>query len=239
MDAPLANSMPTMATESTVAIQVSPNGVRHGSESERMLIRKWLDQTRVPGWLQVYFNRWESDRKYLHTKLFGDEANPNELTINLAARAVQQRTTKIMPTDADVQVKQDRSVGSVELVRRDAIRQAAMEIAKARYRQTAQDLLAAPLQFGRTFLPRAQPGGPTLPERDFRHPMPFGFPGLEFLEPLRQRRSLPLKRDRIVERLVGLQRGSGRAGALSAGRQRGPAAGAGRGPGAAPGRSSA
>lgn len=89
-------------------------------------IRKWLDDAKVPSWLKTGFEQWKSDRDYVHTLLFAAGA-PNVVSVNLAARVIQAKLSAIIPTDADCHVTMERAVGSVDQVRRDAIRRAAIE----------------------------------------------------------------------------------------------------------------
>lgn len=123
---PLHLQQPVAAVESaTVAVEVPPNAVRQGKPHERALIRKWIQQAKVPSWLTKSWQQWDSDRKYLHTDLFAaDAANATTMSVNLAARAVQAKTNKITPSNADLMVTHRRGVGSIDDVRRDAIRQA-------------------------------------------------------------------------------------------------------------------
>jgi hypothetical protein len=106
-----------------VAVEVQPNTVREGKPYEAALIRKWIDQSRVPSWLRSGWEQWKKDRDYLHTEVF-DNANARHLTVNLAARAIQKKEQKVAPTNADVSVNHRRGVGSVADVRKDAIRAA-------------------------------------------------------------------------------------------------------------------
>jgi len=111
-----------VAETATVAVPVPPNEVREGKPHERALIRKWIEQARVPSWLRAGWEKWKQDRAFLHTECF-DETNPRHFTVNLAARAIQKKEQKISPTNADVGVNHSRGVGSVRDVRIDAIRE--------------------------------------------------------------------------------------------------------------------
>ncbi len=111
-----------VAATTTVAVAVPPNDVREGKPHERALIRKWIEQARVPSWLRSGWEQWKKDREYLHTECF-DAANPRHFTVNLAARAIQKKEQKITPTNADVSIGHSRGVGSVRDVRLDAIRE--------------------------------------------------------------------------------------------------------------------
>jgi hypothetical protein len=107
-----------------VAVEVpAENNIRHGKPHEQQLIKKWIVQAQVPSWLKDAYDQWERDRQYLHTKVFKSD-DPRAMTVNLAARAVQQKCTKISPNDADVSVRHERGVGCIADVRRDAIREA-------------------------------------------------------------------------------------------------------------------
>jgi hypothetical protein len=89
-------------------------------------IRKWMDDARIPSWLRTGFEQWKTDRDYVHTALFA-AGSPNIISVNLAARVIQAKLSAIIPTDADCHVTAERSVGSVDQVRRDAIRRLAIE----------------------------------------------------------------------------------------------------------------
>jgi hypothetical protein len=109
-----------------VAVAVPPNEVKQAEPHEKTLMRLWIQQARVPQWLRNAWDQWDKDRKYLHTDLFANgELNPNVMSVNLASRAIQAKTMKIAPTDADLSVTHQRGVGSVDDVRQDAIREAA------------------------------------------------------------------------------------------------------------------
>jgi hypothetical protein len=105
-----------------VAGLVPENVVHEGGEDVAALIRKWIDEARVPSWLKAGWERWKSDRKYLSEDLFAGDSRT--LTVNLAARLVESKLTQCLPTEADLSVRHERGVGDGGMVRRDAIRKA-------------------------------------------------------------------------------------------------------------------
>ncbi|MEB3169693.1 MAG: hypothetical protein VKK97_13340 [Synechococcaceae cyanobacterium] len=110
--------------------QQAPAKPAKAASHERQQISQWLRQARVPSWLEKGWKRWEEDRRYVNEELFA-ESDDRQLTVNLAARAVQQKVSAVLPYDADCSVKHERGVGSIAIARRDAIRAAkgAMEAA--------------------------------------------------------------------------------------------------------------
>jgi hypothetical protein len=109
---------------------------------QRSQIQQWLRQARVPTWLETGWKRWQADRDYINTELFA-EGEARKMTVNLAARAVQQKVSAILPYDADCSVTHERGVGSVVIARRDAIRAAASAMQAAGVPLQAPILLAA------------------------------------------------------------------------------------------------
>ena len=103
--------------------EAAPAPVREGKPHEAALIKKWLQQARVPSWLRAGWEQWKADREYLHTEIFAND-DARKMTVNLAARAIQKKEQKVAPTNADVSVNHRRGVGSVQDVRLDAIRAA-------------------------------------------------------------------------------------------------------------------
>jgi hypothetical protein len=135
-----------------VAVTVLPNEVRQGTKAEQAEITKWLREARVPSWLKEGWARWDADRKYLNEELFAEgTVNENKLTVNLAARAVQQKVSAILPYDADCSVRHERGVGSIEIARRDAIRRANGMMEAAGIPVDARLLLAAADQAERQY----------------------------------------------------------------------------------------
>jgi hypothetical protein len=125
-----------------VATASPKNEVREGPEHVRQSIKRWLAEARVPAWMQTAWNRWESDRKYLHTTLFYEDA-PNTLGVNLAGRMIQTKLAKIIPTETDLSVQSERSPGSVDVVRKDAIRNASTRQVMAGYTDARELIQAA------------------------------------------------------------------------------------------------
>jgi hypothetical protein len=112
----------TMTAEMTAEMQAPATRPTPPSH-ERQQINAWMRQARVPAWLKVGWDRWKQDRDYINEDLFA-EGESRKLTVNLAARAVQQKVSAILPYDADCSVKHERGVGSIAIARRDAIRAA-------------------------------------------------------------------------------------------------------------------
>lgn len=123
---------PRTMTAEMLAAQADTTPPPPAPTHERQQIAQWLRQARVPTWLKTGWDRWARDRSYVNEELFADgNGQERQLTVNLAARAVQQKVSAILPYDADCSVSHERGVGSVVIARRDAIRaaKAAMEAA--------------------------------------------------------------------------------------------------------------
>jgi len=133
---------PRTQTAEAAAQATQPNVVRTAPSRERQQMIQWLRQARVPSWLETAWKRWENDRTYINTELFADN-DDRQLTVNLAARAVQQKVSAILPYDADCSVQHERGVGSIAIARRDALRQAKAMMESAGIPLQAQVLIMA------------------------------------------------------------------------------------------------
>jgi hypothetical protein len=113
---------PAQAPVVTMPSQEKPK-IRVGTPSEQALIQRMEREMRVPSWLREGWEQWQADRDYVGITAFalGDSRS---LGVNLAARAIQAKLTRIRPDEADLSVKQERSVGSIDWARKDAIRAA-------------------------------------------------------------------------------------------------------------------
>jgi len=144
-DQQTAAAIPATA-DATVVVAVSTEpqtpAVRVGTPAEQALIRQFEDEQRVPSWLRTKWATWKADREFLAVTAFA-LADGSTLGVNLAARAIQSKLTRIAPSESDLSITQKRSVGSVDWARKDAIRAANQAARRMGVMPDARALIAA------------------------------------------------------------------------------------------------
>lgn len=76
---------------------------------EAELVQRWSEQARVPSWLTKVFEKWATEREYIHTTAMAED-QPSKVAVNYLYRAVISKLALLQPENPQPVVKRTQYV---------------------------------------------------------------------------------------------------------------------------------